>query len=232
MARILTRKMEESLKQPVVIENRAGAGGGIAATAVARAAPDGHTILLATGSSLAINVSLYKNSRLRSGKGFRTDQSGRHADQSALHASGIGAGKDARRVRGLREGQSGQAQLRLGRHRHAGASGGRTAEGRGRHRHDARAVPRHRAGVAERHRRAYSDRVQSAVAVAAASGKRRAARHRGHHAGAHAGVAQCADHRRERLSGLRRRHLACHRRAGRHAQGGGSDAAPRRSARR
>jgi tripartite-type tricarboxylate transporter receptor subunit TctC len=61
MARILTRKMEEVLKQPVVIENRAGAGGGIAATAVARAAPDGYTILLATGSSLAINVSLYKS---------------------------------------------------------------------------------------------------------------------------------------------------------------------------
>ena len=45
----------------MVIENRAGAGGGIAANAVARAAPDGYTILLATGSSLAINVSLYKN---------------------------------------------------------------------------------------------------------------------------------------------------------------------------
>src|SRR5437868_7832860 len=61
MARILTKKMESVLKQPVVIENRAGAGGGIAANFVARAAPDGYTILLATGSSLAINVSLYKN---------------------------------------------------------------------------------------------------------------------------------------------------------------------------
>src|SRR5947199_10760728 len=61
MARILTKRLEELLKQPVVIENRAGAGGGIAANAVARAAPDGYTILLATGSSLAINVSLYKN---------------------------------------------------------------------------------------------------------------------------------------------------------------------------
>ena len=61
MARILTKKMEEILKQPVVVENRAGAGGGIAAMAVARAAPDGYTILLGTGSSLAINVSLYKN---------------------------------------------------------------------------------------------------------------------------------------------------------------------------
>jgi tripartite-type tricarboxylate transporter receptor subunit TctC len=61
MARILTRKMEEVLKQPFVIENRAGAGGSIAGTAVARAAPDGYTVLLATGSLLAINVSLYKN---------------------------------------------------------------------------------------------------------------------------------------------------------------------------
>src|SRR3989442_9982950 len=61
MARIITRKMEEVLKQPLVIENRAGAGGSIAGAAVARAAPDGYTVLLATGSLLAINVSLYKN---------------------------------------------------------------------------------------------------------------------------------------------------------------------------
>ncbi|HEY6993873.1 MAG TPA: tripartite tricarboxylate transporter substrate binding protein [Xanthobacteraceae bacterium] len=61
MARIITRKMEEILKQPLVIENRAGAGGSVAGAAVARAAPDGYTVLLATGSLLAINVSLYKN---------------------------------------------------------------------------------------------------------------------------------------------------------------------------
>jgi len=61
MARIITRKMEEILKQPFVVENRAGAGGSIAGAAVARAAPDGYTVLLATGSLLAINVSLYKN---------------------------------------------------------------------------------------------------------------------------------------------------------------------------
>jgi len=61
MARLLTTKMEEILKQPFVIENRAGAGGSIAGTAVARAAADGYTVLLGTGSLLAINVSLYKN---------------------------------------------------------------------------------------------------------------------------------------------------------------------------
>jgi tripartite-type tricarboxylate transporter receptor subunit TctC len=61
MARIFTRKMEEVLKQPLVIENRPGAGGSIAGSAVARANPDGYTLLLGTGSLLAINVSLYKN---------------------------------------------------------------------------------------------------------------------------------------------------------------------------
>jgi tripartite-type tricarboxylate transporter receptor subunit TctC len=61
MARILTRKMEEVLRQPLVIENRPGAGGSIAGGAVARANPDGYTVLLGTGSLLAINVSLYKN---------------------------------------------------------------------------------------------------------------------------------------------------------------------------
>jgi tripartite-type tricarboxylate transporter receptor subunit TctC len=61
MARLLSRKLEEHLKQPVIIENKPGAGGGIAGTQVARAAPDGYTVLIATGSILAINPSLYKN---------------------------------------------------------------------------------------------------------------------------------------------------------------------------
>ena len=61
MARVLSKKMEEFLKQPIIIENKAGAGGTIAGNLVARAAPDGHTIMLATGSILAINVTLYKN---------------------------------------------------------------------------------------------------------------------------------------------------------------------------
>ena len=70
MARILTKKMEEFLKQPIIIDNRAGAGGTIAGGLVARAAPDGHTIMLATGAILAINPSLYKNIPYDSQKDF------------------------------------------------------------------------------------------------------------------------------------------------------------------
>jgi tripartite-type tricarboxylate transporter receptor subunit TctC len=70
MARILTKKMEPILKQPFVIENRPGAGGNIAGAAVARAAPDGHTVLLATGSILAINPHIYKKTGYEPEKDF------------------------------------------------------------------------------------------------------------------------------------------------------------------
>jgi tripartite-type tricarboxylate transporter receptor subunit TctC len=70
MARVLSKKMEEYLKQPIIIENRSGAGGTIAGGIVARAMPDGHTIMLATGSILAINVTLYPNAPYDSVKDY------------------------------------------------------------------------------------------------------------------------------------------------------------------
>jgi tripartite-type tricarboxylate transporter receptor subunit TctC len=60
-ARIIAPKMEQRLGKPFVIENRPGAGTTIGATVVARSEPDGHTLLLATSSTLAINVSIYKS---------------------------------------------------------------------------------------------------------------------------------------------------------------------------
>jgi tripartite-type tricarboxylate transporter receptor subunit TctC len=62
VARVMQRKLAEYLGQTVVVENRAGAGGTIAAGVVAKADPDGYTILLATIAALAVAPHL--NSKL------------------------------------------------------------------------------------------------------------------------------------------------------------------------
>jgi len=61
VARILADKLAAPLGQGVVVENRAGAAGNIGAEAVAKAAPDGYTLLMATTGVMAINNALYKN---------------------------------------------------------------------------------------------------------------------------------------------------------------------------
>ncbi len=59
VGRILAQSLGEELKQSIVVENRAGAGGNIGFEAVAHAKPDGYTLLMAS-SNLAVNVSLYR----------------------------------------------------------------------------------------------------------------------------------------------------------------------------
>ena len=59
-ARVVAESLRQFLGQPVVIDNRPGAAGNIAADAVAKSAADGYMLLMAT-SSLATNMSLYKN---------------------------------------------------------------------------------------------------------------------------------------------------------------------------
>lgn len=58
LARVIGHKLNELWGQPVVVENRPGAGGNIGAEVVAKAVPDGHTLLV-SASSVAINPSIY-----------------------------------------------------------------------------------------------------------------------------------------------------------------------------
>ncbi|HTZ01746.1 MAG TPA: tripartite tricarboxylate transporter substrate-binding protein [Xanthobacteraceae bacterium] len=70
LARLIGQGLSERLHQSVVVENRGGAGGNIAAEAVAHANPDGYT-LLATTTALAINETLFANKRF-SASDFKT----------------------------------------------------------------------------------------------------------------------------------------------------------------
>ena len=59
LTRMVGEKLAPRLGAPIVIENRAGAGGNIAADAVAKAAPDGYTLLMASSSTHGANLSVY-----------------------------------------------------------------------------------------------------------------------------------------------------------------------------
>jgi len=202
MARILTKRMEELLKQPVVIENRAGAGGGIAANAVARAAPDGYTILLATGSSLAINVSLYKNLGYDPEKDFEPiSLVGTQTNLLYTHPGSVPAKTLAEFVSYVK---ANPGKLTFG------------SGGIGTPAHLAGELLKVEAGIEMTHApfRGTGQALQSVIGghvpvafnppspAAAASGKRRPSRHRGHHVAAHAGAAQRADHRESGYPGF------------------------------
>ena len=60
IGRILAQKLSESFAQPVVVENRAGASGNIGADAVAKAHPDGYTLLMTNGATLTTNPHLFR----------------------------------------------------------------------------------------------------------------------------------------------------------------------------
>jgi tripartite-type tricarboxylate transporter receptor subunit TctC len=61
MARLIGQRMTQSLGRPIVVENRPGAGGTIAARAVAESDPDGYTLLLGNTSTLIISPLMFKN---------------------------------------------------------------------------------------------------------------------------------------------------------------------------
>jgi len=71
LGRLIAQKLAESLKQPVVIDNRGGAGGTIGAEIVARAMPDGYTLLMGSTTTLAVSPSLYRNLSYDPKKAFK-----------------------------------------------------------------------------------------------------------------------------------------------------------------
>jgi tripartite-type tricarboxylate transporter receptor subunit TctC len=71
LSRIMAPKMLELLGQPIVIDNKPGAAGNIATDAVAKADPDGYTVLMGFNTALTMNPSLYKNLTFNVQRDFR-----------------------------------------------------------------------------------------------------------------------------------------------------------------
>ena len=61
MARVVAQKLSEAFKQQVIVDNRGGAGGTLGTRVVAKAEPDGYTLLLGHTGTISINPSLYRN---------------------------------------------------------------------------------------------------------------------------------------------------------------------------
>jgi tripartite-type tricarboxylate transporter receptor subunit TctC len=104
-ARLLANELTEQLGQPVVIENRGGAGGTAGTVAVVRAAPDGYTLLL-TDTSLSISPGLYPNLPYDPVARSGADQPDRALAFDPAGASGARAAH-AHGARGAREAEAG-----------------------------------------------------------------------------------------------------------------------------
>jgi tripartite-type tricarboxylate transporter receptor subunit TctC len=71
IARLIGNPLGKALGQPVIVENKAGAGGNIGAEYVARAQPDGYVLQLGTAGNLTVNPAIYKNLRFDPIKDFQ-----------------------------------------------------------------------------------------------------------------------------------------------------------------
>ena len=103
LARAVGDEMSKSLGQPVIVENRAGAGGNIGADAVAKAAPDGYTLLMSSAGILTANPFLYAKMPFDAATAF-IPVSNVAADDHAGGGESEGAGEDPQGVRRARQG--------------------------------------------------------------------------------------------------------------------------------
>ena len=138
IARIVAERMSASLGQPIVIENRGGAGGTIATRQVAKAEPDGYTLLIAT-SSLAINPSLYPNVGYDPRKDFAPVGLIASSSNVVLVHPSVPARSIAELI-ALAKQQPGKLDLRLDRHRIERASRRRAVRRHGRRQAQPRAL--------------------------------------------------------------------------------------------
>ena len=122
-ARLVGKYIEDKTGQPFVVENKPGANGIVGVLAVKAAAPDGYTLMLATTSTNAANIHMFKNPGYDPEKDF-TVVGVIGSSGAFLVVPADSPYKTLADLLGLRQGQSGQAQLRLLQCQLAGAGRG------------------------------------------------------------------------------------------------------------
>ena len=143
--RLIAEKLQERLKQPVVVENRPAGGGMVGANSVAKAAPDGHTLLLMETSAV-LHKWLHTNVPYDVVADFAPIA--RVATSPLiLFASPSFAAEQRPRADRARQGRARQALGRHARHRHAASSRPADAQCARQDRHRQRAVSRRGAGA-------------------------------------------------------------------------------------
>jgi ferredoxin len=146
IGRALAQQLGDQLKQQVVVENRPGANGNIGADAVAKSPADGHTLLMSSGGAMTVNPFLYTKMPFDAEKDLVPVASAARVLVFLMTHPSVPVNSVAG-VRRLRQGQPGQAELRLGRQRQQPAPGRRDVQAPGRLRGHARALQGRRAGA-------------------------------------------------------------------------------------
>ena len=146
LARAVAQKLTEAWGQPVIVDNRPGAGGNIGAELVAKSPPDGYTLLMGTVGTHAINASLYAKMPYDHVKDFVPVVLVAGVP-NVLVVNPVGAGEFGAGADRVREGESGQAQLRVVGQRHVDPPVRRALQGDDRRPDGARPVQGQRAGA-------------------------------------------------------------------------------------